>query len=300
MKLSNRHGLPQPFVNLFHKQEYSKGAARISVTELINSPRIVALKNRHRDEIEEDIADRFWALMGTNIHRILQEGADAEHVAEERLFHDVDGWVVSGGIDLQRTHDDGVDVIDWKFTSAYTIMSEKPEWESQLNCYAWLVRKVKKVEPHKLFVCGIVRDWDKNKAVYDRAKGYPQAPVVMVPVRKWDAKQADLFVRDRVRTHRETARVSDWGELLPECSDEDRWVRGSSYGVYKLQPADPVPGVARRAVKVFAAYDDAAVWSAGKGSGYEVLERKGEAIRCVNNYCGVAKWCDQFNGGKEE
>jgi PD-(D/E)XK nuclease superfamily len=299
MKLSNKHNLPQPFVNLFHKQEYSKGAARISVTELINSPRIVALKHKHGHEIEEDIADRFWALMGTNIHRILQEGSDAEHVAEERLFHEVDGWVVSGGIDLQRTHDDGVDVIDWKFTSAYTVMQDKPEWEAQLNCYAWLVRKVKVVEPHKLFVCGIVRDWDKNKAVYDRAKGYPQAPVVMVPVRKWDARSTDLFVLGRVAAHRNAARISEWDEVLPECSDSDRWVRGSTFGVYKSNGAGGGDGKGRRALRVFSTPAEASEYADGKGPGYEVLERKGEAIRCVNNYCGVAKWCDQFNGGSE-
>ena len=26
--------------------------------------------------------------------------------------------------------------------------------------------------------------------------------------------------------------------------------------------------------------------------------RKGEAIRCVNNFCGVNQWCSQYNQGE--
>lgn len=300
MRITNKHGLPKPFVNLFHKQVYSKGHARMSVTELINSPRIVALKGKHGDEIEEDISDRFWALMGTNIHRILEEGADDEHLTEERLFHEVEGWVVSGGIDVQRNHDRGVDLIDWKFTSAYAVMSAKPEWEQQLNCYAWLLRKAKQQEPNKLFICAIVRDWDKNRAGYEASKGYPHKPVVMLPIRKWKDEDADLFIRTRIRMHKGAGRALEWGDGLPLCTDEDRWIRGTSYAALRVRK-DGGEGAGagaerpRRATKVFQSRDKAESFAAERG--LEVVERKGEPIRCVNNYCGVARWCDQFNGG---
>jgi hypothetical protein len=289
MRITNKHNLPQPFVNLFAKQEYSKGHARMSVTELISPPRVVALRNQYRAKIEEDITERFWALMGTNIHRILQEGADAEHLAEERLFTEVEGWVISGAIDVQKTSGNGIELIDWKFTSAYSVMKDdKSDWTKQLNCYAWLVRRVKGADVKKLSVCAIVRDWDKNRAAYDK-KGYPKQPVTMVDLEMWDDKDAELFIRDRVRLHRDVHRGVEWGEGLPLCSDEERWSRGNSYAAFRRN------GPRVRAARVFDNSEEADRFAAS--GDYEIVERKGEPVRCVNNYCGVAKWCDQFNGG---
>jgi hypothetical protein len=42
MKLTNRFGIPETFVNVLKRPTYSKGAAHLSVTQLINSPKIVA------------------------------------------------------------------------------------------------------------------------------------------------------------------------------------------------------------------------------------------------------------------
>ena len=64
-------------VKLLKRYTYSRGKADISVTELINPPQIAVLKRVHRNDIEEDLVDRFWALMGTNIHKILEDAADA-------------------------------------------------------------------------------------------------------------------------------------------------------------------------------------------------------------------------------
>lgn len=58
MKLTNKFNLPQTFVNILSKPTYTKGRAHLSVTEIINSPRIVQLKNIHYDELEEDVADK--------------------------------------------------------------------------------------------------------------------------------------------------------------------------------------------------------------------------------------------------
>lgn len=297
MRITNNHKLPQPFVNLCQRQAYSKGNARLSVTELINSPRIVALKGKHREDIEEDVADMFWRLMGTNIHAILQNGADEDHLPEERLFHEVDGWVISGAIDLQRTSDEGTDLIDWKFTSAYSAMLDKPDWEQQLNCYAWLVRRVKNIEPNKLFVCAIIRDWDKRKAGYESGKGYPAQPVVLIPIRKWADNEAWLFIRERVANHKSASRSIDWGDRLPLCTDADRWVRTVEYAV-KPRGADGSGNGSARARRVLPSYEEAVAYAERDGRPYVIEERKGEAVRCMNNYCGVAKWCDQFNGAK--
>ena len=33
---------------------------------------------------------------------------------------------------------------------------------------------------------------------------------------------------------------------------------------------------------------------------YEMVERKGEPIRCTGNYCKVSEWCDQYQESKDE
>jgi hypothetical protein len=43
MKLTNKFNIPQTFVNVLERPTYSKGKANLSVTQLINSPKIVAL-----------------------------------------------------------------------------------------------------------------------------------------------------------------------------------------------------------------------------------------------------------------
>ena len=65
MKLTNNYNLPETIVNVLKRPTYSKGKANISATELLNSPRVVQLKRKHWDDIEEDAADMVWSLFGT-------------------------------------------------------------------------------------------------------------------------------------------------------------------------------------------------------------------------------------------
>ena len=80
MKITNKFNLPQTFVNVLSRPTYTKGKAHLSVTELINSPRIVQLKNTYYDQLEEDVADKVWAIFGTAIHAVLELGKDENHV----------------------------------------------------------------------------------------------------------------------------------------------------------------------------------------------------------------------------
>ena len=286
MPITNIYNLPQPLVNLFGKQQYSKGEARLSVTELIGAPRISLLRHEHSHLIQEDIVDKFWAMMGTNVHRILEQGADGEHLTEERLFTKVDDWTISGGIDLQKQTDDGVHVIDWKFVSVMSIKTPKPEWEKQLNCYAWLVREVKNVEVKKLQVCAILRDWAASRKKSDAA--YPIAPVVMLDIPLWSHQEIGAFIHSRVAAHKDARRALLWGEELPACSDEEMWVRPTTYAVYKRGN--------NRAARVFSNDAEASSYASNvPGAGLlHVVVRPGARVRCENNYCGVSSFCSQF------
>ncbi len=74
MKLTNKFELPDTFINVINRPTYNKGDAEISVTEILNSPRIVHLKRLHWDDLEQDAADMVWSLFGSAVHEILQHG----------------------------------------------------------------------------------------------------------------------------------------------------------------------------------------------------------------------------------
>jgi len=57
MILTNKFGLPDTIVNVLKRPQYSKGAAHISVTELLSPPQLVQLRAKHSDEIEQDASD---------------------------------------------------------------------------------------------------------------------------------------------------------------------------------------------------------------------------------------------------
>lgn len=292
--LTNKHGLPQTLVNMAMRDTYTKGAARISITELINSPRIRIMRAKHRDMIVEDVADRLWALMGRALHHVVEQGADSEHLPEERLFLEVHGIKISGGIDLQivRRDVDGnpiaVDLSDYKLTSAWAVMNPKMDWERQLNCYAHLVEKTKGIPVTGLTINAIVRDWSKREA--RRNPDYPQAPMVVLPIRLWEADEREYYVKTRVLMHLDAERADDWGESLPRCSDEERWYRPGKLAVVKDGRV--------RALKLFEENEREAAEAHAAENKAKVEARPGENKRC-EEYCPVAEWCDQFAKIKE-
>lgn len=255
--LTNKHNLPRPLVNALLKREYSRGDSIMSVTQLINSPQIVALQRKHAHEAEDDVADRFFAFLGTIMHKILEDGADREHLSEERLFVEIDGWRISGQIDIQKLEGDTVSITDWKMTSAWNVMNPKEDWEHQLNLYAWLVTKVKGTKVTEASVTAIIRDWRKSE-FQKKGAPYPEAPMVNIPIKLWSFEEQERYVRERIKLHQQNMAASDWGDNLTPCTDEDRWLRTVTRG--------PKKGLQ-------------------------------EAIRCENDYCGVARWCRQYNEG---
>lgn len=227
--VTNKHNLPQALVNLLGAREYSKGNSHWSVTQLIGAPRITVLRNQFKKEITEteDLSDRFWSLMGSNIHKILEHAVTDNSVVEERIFLETHGVTVSGQIDVQEHSDGVVDLIDWKFTNVYAVSRPKPEWEAQLNLYAYLIQKVKGLKVEKASVCAIIRDWRKTDSL--RRSGYPVAPIVMVDIPLWSFTMQEKFFEDRLTTLLHSYAMHSLGEELPECSDEDRWLRDGVY-----------------------------------------------------------------------
>ena len=178
MNITNKFGLPQPFVDFIKNDKYNRGDADISVTSLIDSPRVALMRQKHKDEIEIDAIDQIWSLFGTSVHAILERSEDDMFSeTEQRLYADVEGWRLSGAIDRQEINKDNgtVSIVDYKVTSVWSVIFGKIEWERQLNCYAYLCESnyhpiftpfsKQKKEVSKLNICAILRDWKRKKII---------------------------------------------------------------------------------------------------------------------------------------
>lgn len=272
MPLTNKYGAPDVFIRAVEGDPYSKGDADFSATELLKPPQIVRLYNEHGDKVVTDVRDEWWKLLGKGVHNILEEHGQGQ--TEERFFADCNGSVISGAIDLLE---DG-SVTDYKVTSVYTVQRGlKPEWEQQLNIYAWLLRQNDKLA-NKLTIVGLCRDWQLSRA--NLKKDYPQSPIVPISVPLWSDRRQDDFVAQRVRVH-------TMDNTLP-CTPEERWARGG-YTVLggRFKP------------KSFDSLQEASAFIQQKqkpGEHYSVKENDAKFIRC-ESWCPVSDYCPQWNGG---
>jgi hypothetical protein len=204
----------------------------------------------------------------------------------------IDGIILSGAIDLQKDEADGITITDYKFTSAWALMNDKPEWEQQQNIYKYLVERVKKKPVKGLKICALIRDWSRRDA--QNKADYPQAPIQVIDIPMWTFDRTEAFIKERVEMHRDSKVNADWGEELPLCSEEDRWVRQTTYAVKKEGR--------KTAIRVFDTQDEADALlkeMPEKDKGFIEI-RKGEAVRCTGNFCGVSQWCSQFQNQKEQ
>lgn len=264
MKITNNTGLPAPIVAAC--TPYPPMPERYSVTELVGPAMLGRLRREHWEEIEEDAADRLWAIMGSAMHAILAGHADVNALTEERLREKIGDTWISGQPDLY-TEDDGGTVWDYKFTTVYAHgEAVKPEWVGQLNAYAWLLRKQGfPVKAAKVAV--VYRDWSKRH----EKQGIPRAEVRAVPLYSQD--EAEDYIRFRLIDHLDPE--------PPVCTAEERWERPATYAVMKAGR--------KTALRVLESLEAAEAWQAANG-GDRIDTRPGEAVRCLG-YCPVRQWC---------
>jgi len=283
MKLTNKFGLPTTIINVLRRPLYSKGGAHLSVTEMMTSPRIVQLRRRHFDDIEEDASELVWSVFGSAIHNILQHGSDENHIVEERLFCEIDGWSISGAIDLQEIEPDGVRISDYKCTSVWSVMNEKLDWQRQLNSYAYLVKRVKNLPIKELQIVAILRDWSAREA--EAKDDYPRAPIVCISIPLWPFEMQEQYIKQRVHAHAEALFDAESGGNLSACQPEDMWERPTLYAIKKRNN--------KRATYVLKNEEEARNQVEQLGDPYEIEVRPGERVRC-ERFCSVSPWCDQY------
>jgi hypothetical protein len=282
MKVTNRFNVPETLLALALRDDYNKGKADYSVTEIISPPRVQRLRKKHWDDMEQDVSDMLWQLMGSALHVVAEKGQAKNHITEERLITKIGNITLSGAMDIQQVIDGRILITDYKFTSAWALKADKFDWTAQQNIYAYLVREEKKMEVEGIRICALIRDWSRREAQYKA--DYPPAPIQIIDLPLWSHEETRAYIEERINAHNDAKAKADWDEELPHCTDEERWKRSDTFAVKKEGRKNAI-----RVLEVKEEADNLAK----KENGY-VEHRPGEPIRCSGNFCGVAKWCTQY------
>lgn len=280
MNITNRHNIPDVFIKAMQFNDRARDNLdfkmdQISVTKLIESPRLRLLSFDHYHKIEVDASERIFALWGQAVHAVLS-WADSDSLTEQRLYTKVLNWTVSGQFDKISIQDELL--CDYKTTSVWAISNGvKTEWNRQLQVLRYLAERhgysIKQME----VVC-ILRDWQNSAA--QRDPNYPQIPVLRFPVTPWYREDIEAYLYQRVKLHQEAAYTG----MLPDCTAEERWSKPDQFAVKKTGR--------KTALRVFDRLDDANELISRTDQAYLEV-RPGTSVRC-QRYCTVAKYCSQY------
>ncbi len=284
--VSNKYDLPQPLVEALTPERRKPVPGRFGVTALIDSPLRRILTMRHYDDIEEDVSDSIWALLGKMGHSVIEMNKQVSEIRLERKFGDA---TLVGVADYAN---DGK-VIDFKFTSVYTVIfaSEKSEWEKQLQVYGCLLRlENKPVTALENWL--ILRDWNRRDSL--KSDDYPKIPFAKLIYKPWSNEAGEAFISERVSLHllaEKIALASTSIEIPAEfwCTSEERWEKPTKWAIKKKTQ--------ERAVRVYDSEEAAKkhfgdVWP--EVGGYYIETRPGEQTKC-QSYCALNKWCPFWN-----
>lgn len=268
--------------------DYERGEAEFTATELIKPSRILAYTRKHWDSMVEDASDRVWAFQGQTKHVVLERIAKTDphrYMVEERLEAVLPGTGarISGKLDLFDR--DTAILYDWKETSVWKfLLGDTKEWEEQANINLFLLR-MSGIFPIKLINIAILKDWKARQARFGRDPEYPKCAVHVMPLPMWTIGQAQAFINERVEKHRAEMKNP------PVCNKKERWQRDATFAVMRHDR--------KRAIRLYTDRDqaEAAMMHAmriappGDAKKFYIEERDAEPVRCLD-FCAVQIYCD--------
>jgi hypothetical protein len=272
VRILNPNNLPQALVNAASPEEgHTYDKDRYSITDLIGSPWQRHLKMKHSGEVEVDVEDMTWLLMGKAFHLLMEKHSPKDAVAEHKIVINYKDVTLVGIPDLYHNGT----LYDFKVTSVYSfLLGEKIEWEQQLNCYVWMLKSIG-IDINKVQIIAVLKDYMVRKAAEE---GYPNKPLIAVDIPLWSLEDTETYINKRIEAHK----------LLEPCSPEERWNKPTTYAV-KMKNV-------KTAKRVLQTHDEAAQWMANNVKDIKnayIEERQGEDSKCLR-YCNYSKWC-QYN-----
>lgn len=234
--------------------------------------------------VKRNAGEMLSPLRGTAVHDMLERSTKAcGGRSEERLGRVYTSpqtgakWLIHHAFDSFYEGN----YVDWKNTTSISLQFDKKEWEAELNYAASLLEDDgEKVD--RISVAALIEDWRPSKV---QQKGMPEMATVLIEIPKWTREELDAFVLRRIVAHE--------AEGLPECSDEERWVRDKGYKVYGLKK-DGSPSSRAATAEVFTSEDGALQWAEENGVlVYRVAHLQSKPIKCLY-YCDASGFCEQY------
>ena len=93
---------------------------------------------------------------------------------------------------------------------------------------------------------------------------------------------------ERVTLHQKAIFEDMTDGVIPVCQPSERWQKNTKFAVMKKSRV--------RAIKLYDVEVDANEHAGNLGKDHYVDTRVGECTRCAQDWCGVAQWCDQYQG----
>jgi len=295
LNLTNKFNLPEPFVAAVSSDDYVRGDAEFTSTELIRPSRINVYSRRHDDEIVEDVSDRVWAFQGQTKHIVLERigRTNPERYMVETRLETVIPWVtppsrISAMFDLFDKQDGTL--YDWKETSVWRFMlrgnelDDEDEWVQQANINLYLMR-MHLFDVHKVKNIALLKDWKAREARFGRKPDYPKCAIHVVPLPMWSVGQAQEYIIERIKKQRADAASP------PVCNKKERWQRDATFAVMRHDR--------KRAIKLCMSRDQAEavmmhhmkIAPPGDARKFYIEERGAEPVRCLD-FCPVQLFCD--------
>ena len=291
MKITNRFGLSQAWVNAVMHDDYDK-VGDYSMTQLNNPVRQQFLIQRHQDEIQEDVVDRIWMLLGSACHYVLEKAAEEGAITERRFCIPILGKQISMKPDRVEVfsrlpNGDIVYILkDFKITSLYACRGQvKTDWVKQCNGYAYGMR-MQGYDVRHASIEALMKDWSYTECHVKKTYGYPKAQVQSLEVPMWDNDKCKAYLENRVRAFENNINTPD--NRLPFCTEGERWAKGDRWAVLKEGGKKALPKGAN-----FLTSGEAKQFSDTKNYPCKIEFRKEESVRC-ERYCPVKHVCNQY------
>ena len=276
MKITNKFNLPEAFRKAVEFNGHRQGD--YSVTQLLKPSQEVALSIMLDKVLEDDCIDRFWALLGTAVHKVV-ENYQPEGCANEYFMQtEIAGRTVTGTADIVDYVNERV--VDYKTCSSWKFRldgKDFSDWRNQLKGYLYLLR-TKGLHFNDGQIIAILRDWSQTEA--NRSSEYPQTPVIKVNFHFEDSEIEEVPAKweAKIKEIEDMLKKVAKGENIGFCPDEETWTSSDSYAVMKEGR--------KTAVRVFSTKEEAEEFA--KSGVYYIVERKGEHKKCTG-YCILAK-----------
>jgi hypothetical protein len=273
--------------------EHSKeGVFNISVTTLNKSPRQAQLGARHWKHIVKDPLDLWFSFKGSIIHYVLELYSPSHWVRELRLattkVYGDEKVMIHGQFDAYDPHDKTL--WDWKFVSGISVRYPKPEHKVQLNILAHIMEKNNK-KVNTLKNCYLIERLDNR---YEKDPFYPK--------KEFKIQEHGFMPKEEVEEHIKTRALIHLNEIntpdknLPLCTDDERWVHGTSFSIYKRKKGtkkEPHQDFSSRALGHFDSEIQARNFldEFPQTEETKIVEKAGYPTAC--DYCDVRDFCNQ-------